>query len=76
MVDFMLTATFDPTLIEPQQIRLLSRREYDRLVELDWFVDEPPRGGSYTSVQTLRDGDALRPTLLPAVAISVADIPR
>jgi Uma2 family endonuclease len=41
MVDLMLAATFDPSLIEPQQIRLLSRREYDRLVDLDWFVDEP-----------------------------------
>lgn len=194
MVDFMFSAPFDPILIEPQQIRLLSRREYDRLVELGWFVDEPiellrgmlvtmspqkwphsaavsffneqlvlqlggryevrpqlpfaaddwsepepdlavvrkdpalrehpsevllvieiadsslridrglkrtiyaeagvpeywivdvnqltvevhtqPDGGRYGSVETLRDGDVLRPTLLPEVVIRIADIPR
>jgi Uma2 family endonuclease len=194
MVDSMLAARFDPPFIEPQQIRLLSRREYDGLVELDWFVDEPiellrgvlvtmspqkwphaaavsffneqlvlqlggryevrpqlpfaaddwsepepdlavvrkdpnlrghpsealllvevagsslrldrglkrmiyaeagvpeywivdvnewtvevhtrPDGGRYGSVQMLRDGDVLRPTLLPEVAIRVVDIPR
>jgi Uma2 family endonuclease len=190
----MFSAPFDPTLIEPQRFRLLSRREYDHLVELGWFVDEPiellrgmlvtmspqlwlhaaavaffneqlvlqlagrhavrpqlpfaaddwsepepdlavvrkdptlrehpsevlllievadsslrldrglkrtiyaeagvpeywivdvnrlavevhtqPDGGRYTSVQTLHDGDVLSPTLLPEVAIRVADIPR
>ncbi len=41
MVDSMLAAPFDPALIEPQQIGLLSRREYDRLVDLGWFHDEP-----------------------------------
>lgn len=194
MVDSMLAASFDPALIEPQQIRLLSRREYDRLVELGWFEGEPiellrgmlvtmspqkwphaaaveffneqlvlqlagrygvrpqlpfaaddwsepepdlavvrknptlrdhpsevlllveiahtslrvdrglkrtiyaeagvpeywivdlngmtvevhtgPERGSYTSVQTLRDGDVLRPTLLPEVQIRIAEIPR
>jgi Uma2 family endonuclease len=194
MLDPMLPATFDQTLIEPERIRLLSRHEYDRLVELGWFEDEAiellrgmlvtvspqkwphaaaveffneqlvlqlagryavrpqlpfaaddwsepepdlavahkdptrrehpsellllievahsslgidrglkrtiyaeagvpeywivdvntltvevhilPEDGSYTSVTTLRDGDVLRPTLLPEVTIRVADIPR
>jgi hypothetical protein len=35
-----------------------------------------PSNGSYASVQTLGDGDVLRPTLLPEVSIRVADIPR
>jgi Uma2 family endonuclease len=35
-----------------------------------------PVDGSYTSVQALRDGDVLRPTLLPDVKIAVADVPR
>jgi hypothetical protein len=30
----------------------------------------------YANVQTLRNGDVLRPTLLPGAAIRVADIPR
>jgi Uma2 family endonuclease len=194
MLDSMVAATFDPPFFESQPVRLLSRREYDRLVDLGWFVDEPiellrgvlvtmspqkwphasavsffneqlvlqlggrhevrpqlpfaaddwsepepdlavvrkdpslrdhpseallvveiadsslvldrglkrtiyagvgipeywivdvngrtvevhtrPEGGRYSRVQTLRDGDALQPTLLPGVAIHVADIPR
>lgn len=194
MLDSMVAAAFDPPFIESQPIRLLSRREYDRLVDLGWFVDEPiellggvlvtmspqgrahasaieffteqlvlqlagrqgvrpqlpfaaddwsepepdlavvrkepslrdhpseallvveiaasslaidrglkrtlyaevgipeywivdvngrtvevhtqPDGGHYSRVQILRDGDVLRPTLLPEVAIWVADIPR
>jgi hypothetical protein len=39
-------------------------------------VHTGPRDGSYTSMQTLRDGDVLRPTSLPDVKIRVADIPR
>lgn len=194
MLDSMVGSTFDTSLIEPERIRPLSRREYDRLVELDWFADEriellrgmlvtmspqkwphaaavaflneqlvlqlagryevrpqlpfaaddssepepdlavarkdptrrehpsevlllievahsslhidrglkrtiyaeagvpeywivdvnnatvevhtTPANGRYTNVQTLRDGDVLRPTLLPEVSIRVADIPR
>jgi Uma2 family endonuclease len=41
MLDSMVAAAFDPPFIESQPIRLLSRREYDRLVDLGWFVDEP-----------------------------------
>jgi Uma2 family endonuclease len=50
-----------------------------------WIVDlksmtihvcTQPRGGAYGSVVTLRDGDVLRPTLLPALSFAVADIPR
>lgn len=190
----MVGAAFDPPYIESQPLRLLSRREYDRLVDLGWFFDEPiellrgvlvtmspqgrahasaiaffneqlvlqlagqhgvrpqlpfaaddwsepepdlavvrkdpslrdhpsdallvveiaasslaidrglkrtiyaevgipeywivdingrtvevhtrPGGGYYSRVQILRDGDVLRPTLLPGVAICVADLPR
>jgi Uma2 family endonuclease len=39
-------------------------------------VHTSPSTGSYTSVQTLGDGDVLGPTLLPEVSIRVADIPR
>lgn len=35
-----------------------------------------PSGATYKQVQVLRDGDVLRPTQLPTVAIAVADIPR
>jgi len=35
-----IVATVDPALVEPQQIRPLSRREYDRLVDLAWFAGE------------------------------------
>jgi Uma2 family endonuclease len=35
-----------------------------------------PVNSRYANVQVLRDGDVLRPTLLPDVAIRVADIPR
>lgn len=41
MFDSMVAAAFDPPFIESQPLRLLSRREYDRLVDLGWFVDEP-----------------------------------
>lgn len=39
-------------------------------------VHTRPDGGHYSRVQILRDGDVLRPTLLPGVAICVAEIPR
>lgn len=39
-------------------------------------VHTRPDGGYYSRVHILRDGDVLRPTLLPEVAIWVADIPR
>jgi Uma2 family endonuclease len=39
-------------------------------------VHTVPSDGRYARVQTLQDGDVLRPTLLPEVAIAVADIPR
>lgn len=45
MLESMVAAAFDPPFsppfIESQPVRLLSRREYDRLVDLGWFVDEP-----------------------------------
>jgi Uma2 family endonuclease len=37
----MVAAAFDPPFIESQPLRLLLRREYDRLVDLGWFADEP-----------------------------------
>lgn len=41
----MVAAAFDPPFIPPfiesQPVRLLSRREYDRLVDLGWFIGEP-----------------------------------
>jgi len=50
-----------------------------------WIVDvekptvevhtAPTRDG-YASIQTLRDGDVLRPMLLPEISIRVADLPR
>lgn len=40
MFDSMVAAAFDPPFIESQPLRLLSRREYDRLVDHGWFVDE------------------------------------
>jgi Uma2 family endonuclease len=36
-----MVAAFDPPSLESQPVRLLSRREYDRLVDLGWFADEP-----------------------------------
>jgi Uma2 family endonuclease len=36
----MLSAMFDPALVEPERIRPLSRKEYDRMVELGMFEDE------------------------------------
>jgi Uma2 family endonuclease len=41
MLDSMVAAGFDPPFVESQPLRLLSRREYDRLVDLGWFLDEP-----------------------------------
>jgi len=50
-----------------------------------WIVDvngvtvdvyTAPINGTYANVQTLSDGDVLRPTLLPEVSIRIADIPR
>lgn len=45
MFESMVAAGVDPPFIPPfvesQPVRLLSRREYDRLVDLGWFVDEP-----------------------------------
>jgi Uma2 family endonuclease len=41
MFESIVAAAFDPPYIESQPVRLLSRREYDRLVDLGWFVDEP-----------------------------------
>jgi Uma2 family endonuclease len=41
MLDSMVGSPFDASLIEPERLRPLSRREYDRLVELGWFEDEP-----------------------------------
>jgi Uma2 family endonuclease len=40
MLAYMLDAVFDPALVEPGRIRPLSRREYDRLVDLGWFENE------------------------------------
>jgi Uma2 family endonuclease len=39
-------------------------------------VHTVPQGDGYASIVTLRDGDVLRPTLLPSVALPVADLPR
>ena len=39
-------------------------------------VHTQPENNRYANVQTFRDGDVLRPTLLPDVAIRVADLPR
>ena len=33
-------AMFDPSLVEPERIRLLSRKEYDQMVEMGMFEDE------------------------------------
>jgi len=40
MLDWMVSSTFDTSLIEPERIRPLSRREYDRLVARGVFADE------------------------------------
>ncbi len=39
-------------------------------------VHTQPVGDVYTRVETFRDGDVLRPTLLTSVSLAVADIPR
>src|SRR5690242_20819821 len=36
----MLSSMFDPAVIAPERIRPISRREYDRMVELGMFEDE------------------------------------
>jgi Uma2 family endonuclease len=50
-----------------------------------WIVDvnamtvevyTEPKGKRYLRSQVLRDGDVLRPTLLPGIAIAIADLPR
>jgi len=46
------------------------------LVQMTVDVHTQPKGGRYTNLRTFRDGDVLRPTLLPDVAIYVAEIPR
>jgi Uma2 family endonuclease len=43
--------------------------------ELVVYVHTHPTTAGYRRVDTLRDGDVLRPTKLPSVAISVLDIP-
>jgi Uma2 family endonuclease len=43
MLDAMVAApvsAIHPSVIEPEQIRPLSRREYERLVDLGWFANE------------------------------------
>ena len=91
----------DPELREhPQQVLLLievaeSSLRKDRYLKRDiyaeagvpeyWLVDlttmtvevyAAPSDGAYAKVERLRDGDVLRPALLPGVAISVAELPR
>jgi len=58
MLDFML----DPELLEPEALRKLTRREYDKLVELGFFEDErvellcgmlvtmSPQGGPHATI--------------------------
>ena len=46
------------------------------LVQMTVDVHTQPKRGRYTNLRTFRDGDVLRPTLLPDVAIYVAEIPR
>lgn len=46
------------------------------LAKMTVDVHTEPTKDVYANVQTFRDGDVLRPTLLPEVAIRVADIPR
>lgn len=50
-----------------------------------WIVDlvsstvevyTQPSGSSYARLETLRDGDTLRPVLLPSVLIAVSELPR
>jgi len=35
-----------------------------------------PEGAGYARKQVLGDGDVLRPTTLPGIAIAIADLPR
>ncbi|MDB4957026.1 MAG: hypothetical protein JWO36_4595 [Myxococcales bacterium] len=84
----------------PSELLLLvevadSSLQYDRTVKLGvyaeanvpeyWIVDvntatvevfTQPVGDRYAQVHVFRDGDVLRPTRLPGVAIQVAEIPR
>lgn len=58
----MLSSMFDPSLVAPERIRPLSRKEYDRMVELGMFENErvellrgmlvtmSPQGGPHATV--------------------------
>lgn len=60
----MLESMFDPDLLAPEAIRKLSRREYDKLVELGIFEDEriellrgmlvtmSPQGGPHATISS------------------------
>ena len=60
----MLQPMFDPDLLAPDAIRKLSRREYDKLVELGVFEDEriellrgmlvtmSPQGGPHATISS------------------------
>lgn len=60
----MLQSMFDPDLLAPEAIRKLSRREYDKLVELGIFEDEriellrgmlvtmSPQGGPHATISS------------------------
>jgi Uma2 family endonuclease len=78
-------------LIEVAESSLRKDRVLKRMIYAEakvpeyWIVDVKaltitvhtvPRGETYASIVTLRDGDVLRPTLLPSVALPVADLPR
>jgi Uma2 family endonuclease len=39
-------------------------------------VNTEPNGKLYAHARILRDGDTLRPTQLPGVAIAIAELPR
>jgi Uma2 family endonuclease len=50
-----------------------------------WIIDvstttvevySDPKGNRFRSKQVMRDGDVLRPTLLPGIEIAIADLPR
>ena len=94
-------AKFDPEVREhPSELLLLievaaSSLRFDRGVKRKlyaqigipeyWLVDvatmtievyTQPSATGYAQIALVRDGDVLRPTLLPAVAIAIGDIPR
>jgi Uma2 family endonuclease len=91
----------DPTsLAHPSEVLLLievsnASLHYDRSAKLAayakarvpeyWIVDvnamtvevfTEPKGNRFLRSHVFRDGDVLRPTLLPDIAIAVADLPR